>query len=191
LPADRRTAAVLLAAGAGTRFAAADGTHKLLADWRGRPLVWWALQSAVDAAIGPVWVVTGAAAIGPVMPDGVRLLPNPRWAEGQATSLAVAVEAASAAGLDAVVVGLGDQPLIPPEAWRRVAGAAGPLAVATYGGQRGNPVRLGSEVWPRLPTTGDAGARVVMRECPDMVEEVACDGNPVDVDTVQDLRLWS
>ena len=187
----RRQAAVVLAAGAGSRFRADDGTHKLLADWRGHPVVWWAARAAIDAGIGPVWAVTGAAPVEPALPAGVEVLPNPCWAAGQATSLAVAVDRAAAAGLDGVVVGLGDQPMIRPSAWRAVAAAAGPVAVATYAGVRANPVRLAAEVWVRLPRTGDAGARVLIGDCPELVEEVACDGSPVDVDTVEDLELWS
>lgn len=181
------TAAVVLAAGGGTRFVAPDGGHKLLAPWRGRPVVWWAMSAAVEAGIGPVWVVTGAADLTGVLPAGVRSLPNPRWAEGQATSLAVAVAAADAEGLDAVVVGLGDQPRIPPAAWSVVAAAGAPVAVATYLGRRANPVRLARSVWPLLPGSGDAGARVLIRRRPDLVEEVACPGDPVDIDTVEDL----
>lgn len=185
-------AAVVLAAGAGSRFAAADRTHKLLAPWRGRPVIAAVLDAATEAGIGAVWVVTGAADLDEVIGGcGARRVPNPRWAEGQATSLAAAVDLAGAEGLARIVVGLGDQPLVPSSAWRAVAAAGGPIAVATYGGRRANPVGLGEEVWPLLPRTGDAGARVVIRNCPELVEEVACDGNPVDIDTVEDLRLWS
>lgn len=184
--------AVVLAAGAGSRFVAADGTHKLLAPWRGRPIVAWAAQAAYDAGIGPVWVVTGAAPLGEAaLPPWATRVPNPRWAEGQATSLAAAVDLATTQGLGRIVVGLGDQPLVLPSAWQAVASAGGLISVATYNGSRGNPVGLGCDVWHRLPRAGDAGARVVIRDCPELVEEVACDGSPLDIDTVEDLRLWS
>jgi CTP:molybdopterin cytidylyltransferase MocA len=183
------TAVVLLAAGGGTRFAGA--THKLLAPWRGHPVVWWAAHAALDAAIGPVWAVTGAADVAGALPGDVVTLANDAWAEGQATSLQVAVAAARGAGLDAVVVGLGDQPAVGADPWRAVAACPAPIAVATYDGRRRNPVRLARQVWDALPTSGDEGARVVIRGRPDLVREVACTGNPADIDTVEDLIRWS
>ena len=189
-------AAIVLAAGEGSRF---DGpTHKLLAPFRGRPLVVWSVEAAFGAQAAEVLVVTGAVDVAPALAgagliDRVTLVANRRWAEGQATSLAAGVAAAGAAGHDAVVVGLGDQPLVPAEAWRRVAGAdpAWPIAVATYGGERRNPVRLAASVWAELPTEGDAGARVLLARRPELASEVACPGEPADVDTQEDLTRWS
>jgi molybdenum cofactor cytidylyltransferase len=106
-----------------------------------------------------------------------------------ATSLQVGI--AAAGDVDAVVVGLGDQPLVEAEAWRLVAASAGPIAVATYDGERGNPVKLDRSVWPLLPTTGDVGARKVAREREELVTEVACPGDPADVDRLEDLEQWS
>jgi molybdenum cofactor cytidylyltransferase len=182
------TAAVVLAAGRGERFG--GDVPKLLVDFRGRPLAAWALDAAscLDALI----VVTGLADLSALIPPRALAVPNRRWADGQATSLAAGVDAAAAAGHDAVVVGLADQPLIPREAWRAVADATGtPIAVATYDGQRRNPVRLAAEVWPLLPREGDEGARALLRKRPDLVTEVACPGNPADVDTQEDLATWS
>jgi CTP:molybdopterin cytidylyltransferase MocA len=134
-----------------------------------------------------VLVVTGAADL--PLPPAVRRVRNDAWADGQATSLQAAVRAAE--GYDALVVGLGDQPLVEPEAWRRVAAVDAPLAYATYDGVRGNPVRLGREIWPLLPTEGDEGARRLLQERADLAVPVACPGNPLDIDTQEDLAPWS
>ena len=162
--------------------------HKLLVEVGGATLVERAVASAVAAGFDDVYLVHGAVVL-PAM-EGVTFVENPRWAEGQATSLQAGI--AAAAGHDAVVVGLGDQPGVAPEAWRLLAAAtATPIAVATYGGQRANPVRLAAEVWPLLPGTGDEGARSLLRERPELVTEVPCPGSGADVDTVEDLGRWS
>lgn len=183
------TVAVVLAAGRGTRFT--GSTHKLRAPFRGRPLVTWAIDAALDAGLDETWLVTGAVDLADLVPPSVRVLVNSAWADGQATSVACATDAAAEAGVDAIVVGLGDQPLVPASSWAAVARSGSPIAVCTYEGRRRNPVRLAREVWPLLDRTGDEGARTVMRRRPDLVEEVACAGVAIDVDTVEDLSQWS
>jgi len=181
------TAAVLLCAGGGQRFAGREGEHKLLAPFRGRPLVSWAVASARDAALDATVVVSGAADLRGALPADVVVLPNPGWAGGLATSLWLAVEWAGPAGFEAIVVGLGDQPFIASSSWRSLARSPAPIAVATYQGARRNPVRLHRSVWPLLPSTGDRGAQVLMRARPDLVSEVTCAGDASDIDTVEDL----
>jgi molybdenum cofactor cytidylyltransferase len=181
-----RTAALVLAAGGGSRFA--DG-HKLLAPFRGRALVTWAVEAAEAAGLDHTIVVVGENPLTDVLPGTVTVIPNPDWAAGIATSLQTGLYAA--ADYDAVVVGLADQPLIPASAWRAVAASASPVAVAAYSGRRRNPVRLARSVWPLLPSTGDEGARTLVRGHPDLVADVPCIGEPDDIDTVADLRALS
>jgi len=189
-------AAVVLAAGSGTRFA--GPLPKLLTPIDGEPMVVGAVRAALGAALAETIVVSGAVELRPALDAAglsgrVTVVHNDRWADGQATSLAVAIAAADHADLDAVVVGLGDQPGIDSEAWRRVATADpdAAIVVATYAGRRRNPVRLGRQIWPELPSEGDEGARVLLRRRPDLVVEVGCPGEPDDVDTLEDLERWS
>ena len=180
-------AAVVLAAGAGTRFRGPG--HKLDARLGGRSVVDRAIGTALAAGIGPVVVVTARQIATALHPAVVHVV-NERWAEGQSTSLQAGIEAAAELGASAVVVGLGDQPFVTVEAWRAVAATDAPIAVATYDGRRGHPVRLRRETWDLLPDHGDEGARALMRRRPDLVTAVPCDGSPIDIDTVEDLRRW-
>ena len=148
-----------------------------------------ALDHVLAAELGPVLVVVPATGSYP-LPTGVTEVVNAAWSDGQATSLRAGIDAAAALGADAVVVGLGDQPGIEPSAWRAVAMTDAPIAVATYDGRPGHPVRLRADVWPHLPHTGDAGARTVVRERPELVKAVPCGGSPSDIDTQEDLRRW-
>ncbi len=182
-----RCVSVVLAAGAGTRFRGPG--HKLDARLDGRSVLDRAVGTALAAAAGPVVVVTARQIRTTLHPSVVHVI-NDRWAEGQVTSLRAGIEAARLLGAGSVVVGLGDQPFVTVEAWRAVAAADAPIAVATYQGQRGHPVQLRSDVWDLLPTAGDEGARSLMRLRPDLVAAVPCVGSPIDIDTVEDLRRW-
>jgi molybdenum cofactor cytidylyltransferase len=181
---------IVLAAGGGSRFLAPH--HKLLAELGARSVVEHAVAAASESRIGPLIVVSGAVALPAAIArtPGVQVVHNRHWAEGQATSLHAGVTAAEAAGADAVVVGLGDQPFVLASAWQALAATPAAIAVATYAGLRRNPVRLGREVWPLLPSSGDEGARIVIGLRPDLVQEVPCQGSPADIDTVEDLAQW-
>jgi molybdenum cofactor cytidylyltransferase len=199
-PTRLSTVAVLLAAGAGSRFV--DVRHKLLADLdsHGNTVIERSLCNLIEAQIGQILIITGALtrddlAANPSVAEyladpSVSTHHNPMWADGQSTSVRVAIDAAQQIGAEAVVIGLADQPFITPDAWRAVAAGLGPITVATYDGQRGNPVRLHADVWDQLPHDGDVGARSLMQRHPELVTEVSCNGSSADIDTLEDLHRW-
>jgi CTP:molybdopterin cytidylyltransferase MocA len=185
--------AILLAAGAGSRF----GGGKLLAKLGDRPLIEATFGNLRDAPVDEIIVVLGAdaARLREVCERyGARTIENEEWERGQSTSVLTGLRACGE-GTRAAVVLLGDQPFIGAEAVERLVAAfevGAEIAVATYGGKRRNPVLFSREVWPLLEAelAGDEGARSVMRRHPDLVAEVPCDGvgDPADVDTREDLR---
>lgn len=182
-------AAVILAAGEGRRFH--GKTHKLRAMVRGKPLVRWAVDHALEAGLDETVVVAGAVDLIDVVPTSVTLIHNEAWEQGQALSLQVAVTYAHHMGHEAVVVGLGDMPAVPASAWRAVAEAEGVVVTAELGGRRSPPVKLASSIWPLLPLSGDEGARGLIRQRPDLVVQVSCEGEPTDIDTVEALARWT
>jgi CTP:molybdopterin cytidylyltransferase MocA len=190
--AEGRTAVVVLAAGGSTRF----GGAKQLAPLGSASVLHRSLEAARCSGLTPVSCVLGAEIerIRPTVPSGVEIVDHPGWQEGLASSLRAAIRTFdSDSTIRAVVVALGDQPLIGSEAYRRLdqvhrrSGAA--FVVATYGAMRAHPVLLGRQLWPELlELSGDVGARQLMGRHP--VTEVACDdtGDPRDVDTPADLE---
>ncbi len=189
-------AGVVLAAGAGSRFEGPN--HKLLADFRGQPVVVHVIKAALEAGFNQLYVVTGAVELEVELaewldtePGQIIWVESPDWERGQAHSLQAALTAIKADGHEAFVVGLGDQPMVPSSAWRSVGASRGAITVAEFGGQRRPPVKLEQQVWELLPMEGDLGARELIRSHPELVSAVPCGGNAADIDTKRDLKRWS
>lgn len=183
---------VVLAAGGSTRM----GRPKQLADLDGRPLLAHVLAAVATAPVDRVVVALGGAA-GEVL-DRVDLgraepLVVEGWTEGMGHVLASTL-AQAGDGWEAVVVLLGDQPLVTAgavarlvEAWRA---GAGPAVTATYGGRPGHPKLFDRRLLPDLlGLTGDTGARDLLAAHPDRVHrvEVGDLGSDADIDVEADL----
>jgi molybdenum cofactor cytidylyltransferase len=185
-------AGVVLAAGASRRM----GTQKLLLPLEGRPIVRHAVEAVLAAGLDEVVVVLGREpeAVGAALAGlRIRTVVNPRYAEGLATSLRAALDALPA-GVQAVVIALGDQPRVDPgvilrlvEAFRSTARG---IVVPVYRDGRGNPVLFAASVFDELrAVTGDQGGRPVILRDPRRVAEVSVDAPmPGDVDTPGDYE---
>jgi molybdenum cofactor cytidylyltransferase len=186
-------AAVVLAAGAGARF----GGGKLLAPFRGAPLLHGALEAARAATPGAITVVTGAdaeavAAAARAFDLGVGIVHAPDHAEGMAASLRAGI-ASLDPGVEAAFVFLGDMPRVPHAILAQLAEAvaAGALAAApVFAGRRGNPVILSRPLFAEIAgLTGDVGARPILQALGARLAlvEAPDDGVLFDVDERGDL----
>jgi molybdenum cofactor cytidylyltransferase len=185
--------ALVLAAGSGVRF----GGGKLLAPWRGAPLLHRALAVARAAPVASVTVVTGAdadpvAACVAAFDPTIQVVHAADHAEGMAASLRAGVRALPP-NAEGVIIFLGDMPRVPDEVPAALAGAlrAGALAAAPdFEGQRGNPVALARSLFSDVAAlTGDRGARGILDSLGSGLRRVAApdDGVLFDVDRPEDL----
>jgi molybdenum cofactor cytidylyltransferase len=182
---------VVLAAGTGTRF---GGTKQLVAH-RGKPLAQHAIDALTEAGVDEVVVVTGHDAVrvasGLSLPPTGRIVYNPAFADGQATSLAAALHALDDESEGAVVL-MADQPGITPDVIRRLIdrfrSTRMQIVRATYRDGPG-PALLSREIHAQAGhLTGDVGARELIASHPEWVDEVAIDDDvPPDVDIPEDL----
>lgn len=185
------TLGVLLAAGAGSRFQGPQ--HKLLAEVHGEPVIALSVRSMTSSGLSACAIVTGAADLSGFTSE-LATINNPQWKSGQRSSVVAAIEYARTHGFDSLVLGLADQPFITADAWSAVASCDSPIAIATYNGVRGNPVKLHSSVWDtflQLDSPADEGARTLIRLHPELVCEVTCEGNYADIDTTEDVEQWT
>ncbi len=124
----------------------------------------------------------------------VHVIVNPRYREGQSTSLRAGLAAAPARVAAAAVL-LGDQPSLAPiridEVVRAFRAAQTPVARPTYDDDTpGHPVVLARSVWPAVTTLdSDDGARTVLAAHPEWLTHIHLGGQtPVDIDTPADYE---
>jgi nicotine blue oxidoreductase len=156
--------AVVLAAGAATRFGAPK--QRLL------------LPAVLERLTGvdQVVVVAGAYPL-----EGAVDCPD--WKRGPGASLRCGL-AALAPEVEAAVVVLADGPELAPEAVDRVVAAwraqGAPVVAASYGGVRGHPLLVARSAWGDVPDEGLRAVDPLLVPCDDL-------GAPGDVDVPADL----
>jgi molybdenum cofactor cytidylyltransferase len=195
-----RLAALVLAAGAGTRFSHEPGA-KLLAELDGEPLLARVLAEVRAATPIATVVVLGHGAErierAIAWTDEIRVR-NHEPERGLASSLQVGIDALRALpeALDGAFIVLGDQPqlradtLLALEAAAATARPADRLAIVPRYEQTGprNPVLLLRPAWSWVDgLTGDHGLASLIDERPDQVLLVPVGGEMSDVDTPADL----
>jgi 4-nitrophenyl phosphatase len=191
----KRIGAVILAAGASTRF----GQPKQLLDWDGVPLLVHVVDVVVAAGLGPVIVVLGYlaksvqaaldAAAGQRGWVSMQTMMNWRWEEGMSTSVQVGLSALPPETEGAVFLQC-DQPLITSDLLRslvaRFEETNASIVHPTHAGQRGTPVLFSRRLFGELAAvTGDEGGRsLITRHARDVAAVQVTDPTVLaDIDT--------
>lgn len=190
----RRVAAVVLAAGGSTRL----GEPKQLLELGGRPLIDHTFAAVRRAGgIDSIYIVLGHAADeiqARADLTGFQIITNPGYAEGQSTSVRVAIEQIPD-DIDAVIFVLADQPLQVSQVIERLAASfrddPAPIIQPAYADGPGNPVLISRGIFPDLARlTGDTGARPVLQRRKAEIRRIDCSewSRPMDVDTIEDFE---
>ena len=169
--------AVVLAAGAATRFGAPKQAL-LLPD---------VLARLAEAPVDEIAVVEGAHRLSNSLLQALsapsRLVACSEWERGPGASLRCGL-AALGADVEAAVVVLADGPRLSPAAVARVVESwraeGGDVVCASYGGARGHPLLVARAAWGAVPDDGLRVAAPRLVDCTDL-------GAPGDVDTPEDF----
>ena len=175
-------ATVVLAAGRSERF----GSPKLLAEWWGRPLVERALEIAPPGLKVAVISTPTAKLLPLFQAHGFQCIRNPKPAQGQSSSLRLALDVMPAE-VEAVLVLLGDAPAVPTTVVDRVLTAYRRLncaVTASYEDRTAPPVVIPRADWDRIAATGDRPGEALDPQPIDMSDLLS---GGEDVDTPEDL----
>ncbi|MBE9508933.1 MAG: NTP transferase domain-containing protein, partial [Chloroflexi bacterium] len=189
----KQIAAVILAAGASTRF----GQPKQLLDWKGKPMLAHVTDVTLAAGLEPVIVVLGcqAEAIREALAAHlVQTVMNWRWEEGLSTSVQVGLAALPPA-TEAVILIQCDQPLLTTDLLGALAvrfeETDAAIVHPTHAGRRGTPALFARRLFAELAAVGgDVGGReIIARHAGEIATvEVADPDTLADVDTPADYE---
>lgn len=189
-------AAIIVAAGSSSRFE--DG-NKLLADFKGRPVIRHvaaAVEASLVSAIVLVTAGDGDAVLTAAGKGRWQAVKNPRALDGLSASIQCGLAALSQ-DIDGAMIVLADMPAVTPDLIAKLCAAFkahnGEKIVfpQTDRGHQGNPV-----LWPRalfaelMHLTGDTGGKALLAAHPELQMPVIVTGDAAtfDVDTVSDLE---
>lgn len=188
---------VILAAGQSQRMGA---QNKLLAEIDGVPIIRRTAQALLDGGLNDLVIVTGhehrlvAAALDDLP---VTCIYNDDYQSGQASSVACGVRHHQNGSHAAVLIALGDMPLVRPELiaallrdHSSLPDATDRITLPVFDGRRGNPVIWGRGFFDELVAlTGDAGGRIIFAENKNAVNSLGWpdDSIHLDIDTPEAL----
>jgi CTP:molybdopterin cytidylyltransferase MocA len=175
----------------------ADGGAKSLLGASGRALLEAVCGTLTKAGVAPILVVLphDAPEVAEALPKECMPVPNPTPELGEASSLALGLEAALHLGKSWALVALVDQPGVGAGTARLIADRAveepGAVHVPTYNGERGHPAAVPTALAPSLFEAHEGeGSREVFSRLGILVREHPVDdpGIVSHVDSAEEVR---
>ena len=190
--------AVLLAAGRSERM---GRNNKLLLNVDGIPLVRKSAINILNSNVTCMTVVTGFdenKIVNALSGLNVNFVKNINFREGLSSSLKAGLANITPTP-SAVIICLADMPKIQPEHINQLIENFDPLkgweiCIPTNNGKRGNPVLIGSRFFPYIfETSGDFGAKQVMKQHSDKIVEVEIGTSDIhfDIDTQDEYENFT
>jgi molybdenum cofactor cytidylyltransferase len=167
-----RISAIILAAGGSSRM----GRPKQLLPLGASTVLAKTIETVRSAAVDELVLVLGAHAEAirqQLPPEGLKVVMNPAYQQGMATSLCAGLAAVDEQS-DAALIVLGDQPFIRPQTLNQIIAeyrrTRAQIIIPTCQGNRGNPVLLDRALFPEvMALEGDIGCRAIF---PNHLEEI-------------------
>jgi molybdenum cofactor cytidylyltransferase len=189
-------AAIILAAGKSTRM----GEAKQLLRLGETTVLGRTIENVRRSAVDEVVLVLGAAAAtirrqlpAPLL-EGLKVVVNPAYAQGMASSLRAGLSALDPQVSAALIV-LADQPFVRPQTLDQLAQhhhrTWAQIVIPSYRGIRGNPVLLDRSVFSEvMALEGDTGCRAIFSSHTEhtLKVEVEDEGILLDIDNQEDYQ---
>ena len=187
-----RIAGIILAAGGASRY----GQPKSLLVWQGETLIRRIAKTALAAGLNSVIVVLGAT-VEPIRNElsdlPVQFVVNPKWQEGQSSSLRVAIQRLQGHDCGGAIILQADQPRVPVILLRRIierhAKNIPAIVIPRLDGHPSSPVLFDQRYFTDLAgIEGDKGGRALFGKFPTQWLDWDVPEDLMDIDTPEDYR---
>ena len=181
-----KTAALILAAGAGTRF----GSTKQLVTIDHKPMLQWVIDSVNEICPNAIYSVIGSdAASLRNQIVGTHFIHNKQWSAGLGGSIALGVNRLKS-DFERIFILLADQPLVRAKHLQQLMAVYDDqhIVCSRYGDSLGVPAIFGRKHFAALTgLTGDTGAKAMLTQLQPPPPSICLEGILEDIDTVDDL----